>query len=154
MIDTDKLYEIFADKMNSLTIKDNWLLLFPYLPFTRANSIEIVFSSNTYDWSCGHIENPVLVKLVNQDPYEAGTYDVCGSFVVAYDDLMDFNAFSKHLDIYVNVKANSAMRDYLRDFSDHHLAKLSIDQQLKIAANADDFDDELANLILKYANKE
>ena len=67
MIDTNKLYEIFADKIISLTNKDNWLLLFPYLSFTRANSIEIVFSSNTYDWSCGHIENPVLVKLINQD---------------------------------------------------------------------------------------
>lgn len=154
MIDTNKLYEIFADKIISLTTKDNWLLLFPYLSFTRANSIEIVFSSNTYDWSCGHIENPVLVKLINQDPYEAGTYDVCGSFVVAYDDLMDFNAFSKRLDIYMNVKANSAIRDYIKDFSVQHLDKLSIDQQLKIAANADDFDDELANLILKYANKE
>lgn len=154
MIDTNKLYEIFADKIISLTIKDNWLLLFPYLPFTRTNSIEIVFSSNTYDWSCGHIENPVLVKLINQDPYEAGTYDVCGSFVVAYDDLMDFNAFSKRLDIYMNAKANSAMRDYLKDFSAQHLDKLSIEQQLKIAANAEGFDDELANLILKYANKE
>ena len=174
MIDTNKLYEIFADKIISLTNKDNWLLLFPCLSFTRANSIEIVFSSNTYDWSCGHIENPVLVKLINQDPYEAGTYDVCGSFeknlidpktqrgtydvcgsfVVAYDDLMDFNAFSERLDTYMNVKANSAIRNYLKDFSDQHLDKLSIDQQLKIAANADDFDDELANLILKYANKE
>ena len=154
MIDTNKLYEIFADKIISLTNKDNWLLLFPYLSFTHANSIEIVFSSNTYDWSCRDIENPVLVKLINQDPYEAGTYDVCGSFVVAYVDVMDFNAFSKRLDTYMNVKANSAIRDYLKDFSDQHLDKLSIDQQLKIAANADDFDDELANLILKYANKE
>ncbi len=154
MIDTNKLYEIFADKIISLTNKDNWLLLFPYLSFTHANSIEIVFSSNTYDWSCSYIENPVLVKLINQDPYEAGTYDVCGSFVVAYDDLMDFNAFSERLDTYMNVKANSAIRNHLKDFSDQHLDKLSIDQQLKIAANADDFDDELADLILKYANKE
>lgn len=154
MIDANKLYEIFADKIISLTNKDNWLLLFPYLSFTHANSIEIVFSSNTYDWSCRDIENPVLVKLVNQDPYEAGTYNLCGSFVVAYDDVMDFNAFSKHLDVYINVKANAAVQDYLKDFSGQHLAKLSVEQQLKIAANADDFDDELANLILKYANKE
>jgi len=154
MIDTNKLYEIFANKMISLTMKDNWLLLFPYLSFTRTNCIEVVFSSNTYDWSCRDIENPVLVKLINQDPYEAGTYNVCGSFVVPYDDIMNFDAFSKHLDVYINVKANAAVQDYLKDFSGQHLAKLSVEQQLKIAANADDFDDELANLILKYANKE
>lgn len=154
MINTTRLYDILQDKIYRMVNDDNLVLICPYLNFTRANSIEVVFSSETYGWFCSDVKNPVLVNLVNQDPFEAGTHEVCGSFVIDYNDIIDEAAFIERLNSYIDVKSKEAIKDYLSDFSIRYLHKLSIEQQLNIAANADELDKELGQLIHKYANKD